>query len=783
MSKRIYLLAIVLPLSWILPCKGQDQLKSDPALQSFFEQHCLDCHSGGESEGGLDLTQLSTELIDAETMRRWVLVHDRVASGEMPPDGDQLQGDDKERFVKQLGGILHRADASYREVVLRRLNRLEYENTLRDLFDLPHVDIKEMLPEDAKAHGFDNIGEALSLSTEQMMVYLQAIDHVLDEAIGPLERPPTRVRTANLKKSSERVLGKLFRDEPDGVVLFSSDYSPSALKGFDIRQPGLYRFKIRARAFQSDQPMTLRVYAGDVIGNRGESWLAGYYDVAPGDQWTVIELEQRLETNGSIQVKTYRNGGHEKNASQTERSGILIGDVQCEGPIIDAWPLPGRVKFLGDVDPETATLEDAVAILNRFLPYAFRRTTKPEEAEPFANLTKQVLAEGRPWIEALRQGMKAMLVSPEFLFLEEPTREQISDFALASRLSYFLWRSMPDDELLSLAARGQLTQPQTLRGQVERLLNDPRAERFIEDFTGQWLDLYDIDFTEPDKHLFPEYDDVLRASMLAESRGFFREVLQNNLSVGNFLDADWTILNSRLAEHYGVPGVEGLHDRRVELPADSPRGGVMTQAAVLKVTANGTNTSPVLRGVWMLENVYGKPAPPPPAGVPAVEPDISGATTLREQLAKHRDVQSCAGCHDKIDPPGFALERFDPIGGWRDWYRSMGSGQQINDRFADSPINKVRVRYRKGLPVDASGVTPSGEAFEDFQEFKRMLAADRERMTHNLAEKLLAFGLGRATGFSDRPTLQTIVQKTAEDNHGFRTLIHEVVQSDAFRKP
>ena len=181
--------------------------------------------------------------------------------------------------------------------------------------------------------------------------------------------------------------------------------------------------------------------------------------------------------------------------------------------------------------------------------------------------------------------------------------------------------------------------------------------------------------------------------------------------------------------------------------------------------------------------MFGKPVPPPPASVPAVEPDISGATTLREQLAKHRDVQSCAGCHDKIDPPGFALERFDPIGGWRDWYRSMGTGEQIKDRFVDSPINKIRVRYRKGLPVDASGVTPSGEAFEDFQEFKQWLASDREQMVHNLAEKLLAFGLGRQTGFSDRPTLQNIVQKTAKENHGFRTLIHEVVQSDAFRKP
>ncbi len=273
--------AIALTLTWGFPASGQELLKSDPELQSFFKQHCLDCHSGDEHEGGLDLDSLSTELTDAEVMRRWVLVHDRVASGEMPPDGVQPPKAVRERFLNQLSETLHRADASYREVVLRRLNRLEYENTLRDLFDLPHVDIKEMLPEDAKAHGFDNIGEALSLSTEQMMVYLQAIDHVLNEALGPAQRPQTRVKSVNLKDSVQRALGNLFRDEPDGVVIFSSDYSPSVLKGFDLRQPGLYRFKINARAFQSERPMTLRVYAGDVIGNRGASWLAGYYDVAP----------------------------------------------------------------------------------------------------------------------------------------------------------------------------------------------------------------------------------------------------------------------------------------------------------------------------------------------------------------------------------------------------------------------------------------------------------------------------------------------------------------------
>ncbi len=762
---------------------GAEDAAFTAGLNAFFQQHCFQCHANGESEGGLDLSQLSTELTDAEVMRRWVVLYDRIAAAEMPPEGGDLGDAERQNVLARLGRSLHQADVSQREVVLRRLNRLEYENTLRDLFDLPHLEVKDMLPEDARAHGFDNIGEALALSTEQMMVYLRAIDYALDQALGPPEKPESRVRYSNLKESSQRVLGKLFREEPDGVVMFSSGYSPSAFRKFDIREPGVYRFKLRARTFQSDKPMVLRVYAGDVIASRRDRWLSGYYDIAPGDDWTEIEFEERLERYDSIKVVTYCNGGHEKNAQTTERPGILIGEAECEGPIIESWPPSSRVKLLGEVDPENATEEDAVAILSRFHTLALRRQTTTEELKPFADLTRHALQEGRTWMEALRYGVKAILVSPQFLFLEEPGHEHVDDFALASRLSYFLWRSMPDRRLLDLASRGELSRQETLRSEVERLLNDPKALRFIDDFTGQWLDLYEIDFTEPDKNLFPEYDDLLRSAMLAESRGFFAELLRENLSTEEFIDADWTILNSRLAEHYGVPGVEGLEYRRVQLPADSPRGGVITQAAVLKVTANGTNTSPVMRGVWMIENVFGKPVPPPPAGVPAVEPDISGATTLREQLDRHRNVASCAGCHNKIDPPGFALERFDPIGGWRDWYRSTGEGERIPDRFIDPPTNKVRVRYRKGPPVDASGVTPAGQPFTDFQAFKNLLASNPEQMAHNLAEKLLAFGLGRGTGFSDRADLKQIVEKSSKQGFGFRTLIHEVVQSEAFRAP
>ena len=756
------------------------------ALQKFLSTHCFECHDDLTTEGGLNLLELGFDLEDAEVLRKWVLVHDKAANSEMPPPQkrDSPEDHDLKKFLSTLGELLTRSDLSRKEVVLRRLNRLEYEYTLRDLFSLPRLNVKDRLPEDAKAHGFDTIGEALALSTEQMLVYLEAADFVLDSALGENKKPESRKRVSNLKTSTSRVLGKLFRETEEGVVMFSSRYSPSTFRGFDIDQPGLYRFTLRARPFQSDTKMTVRVYAGDVIASRRDRWLVGHYELDPGEKWTEIKFEEFLQRYDSVKIVTYRNGGHENDAKITTRPGVLVGDADCFGPIVETWPPQSRDVLLAGVNPGAAAADDAAAIFSRLAPRIFRRPTAEREIAPFSSLVRAALAEDRPWMEAFRIGMKAMLVSPEFLFLDEPGREKMPHFALASRLSYFLWKSAPDRKLLSLAAEGQLGTDSVLRQQVERLLNDPRANRFIEDFTGQWLDLYEIDFTEPDKHLFPEYDELVRAGMLAESRGFFKEILEKNLSTAHFVDADWTILNSRLAEHYGVAGIDGLEYRKVRLPPGSPRGGILGQAAVHKISANGTNTSPVLRGVWLQENFFGTPVPPPPANVPAVEPDITGATSLREILVKHSAEKACQGCHRKIDPAGFALERFDPIGGWRDWYRSMGEGERVlPDRFIDSPVNKVRVRYKKGLPVDASGKMPNSFAFDDFLAFKEKLAENPEFMTRTLTEKLLTYGIGRGMGFSDRSVIDKIVNESKQNGHGFRDLIHLVVQSSLFQAP
>ena len=345
-----------------------------------------------------------------------------------------------------------------------------------------------------------------------------------------------------------------------------------------------------------------------------------------------------------------------------------------------------------------------------------------------------------------------------------------------------MWSSLPDEQLLSLADRGELQKPEVLRAEVERMLSDPKSERFVESFTGQWLRLYDLDFTVPDQNLYPEYSQLLRQSMLGETHAFFREVLDHDHSVNDFIDSDFAMLNKPLADFYGIDNVKGLEVRRVQLPDDSVRGGLLTQASVLKVSADGTRTSPVLRGAWILKHLYGTPSPPPPPTIEAIEPDIRGATTIREQLAKHREHESCNRCHQKIDPPGFALESFDVIGAQRDWYRTRGSGKYVKvPRHPQAPLHYVQ--YRQGPDVDASGTMPDGRPFADIRDYKRLLLEDKTAMPRSLTRLLLTYSLGRQLGFSDRPQVERIVASVKAEGYGLRSLIHEIVQSRTFRQP
>jgi len=759
-----------------------DEISISEVTANFVTKHCHECHSGSAPEAGFSVEPLPRSLATNDSVRFWTQIHDRIARGEMPPKGaDQPSAIERSNFVTAASRALTRADTHTREVVLRRLNRIEYENTINDLFGIDSQ-LQNIVPEDASADGFDNNGDALAVSTELMQACLEAADSALDDVFGPDKEPPRVNLTFPLSQDVQGKIGTQFRQTEDGVALFDCGYCPSSFRTFISKVPGTYRVKIHAKAFQSNKPVTMSIHGGDVIVGRRPTHLVGHFDLSP-DRMTVIEFEDRIGFRDTFHPKPYGIGNSRRQNQEWPGPGIVIGDISVEGPL-EPWPPLSRTVLLGDLDVTQAGADDARRILTKLLPRAYRRQVSSEEVGLHLAHVTAALDAGRPFEEALRLGLKSVLCSPGFLFLEEPAdsgTSHITDEALASRLSYFLWSSQPDEPLLKLAAARKLHEPAVLRVEVERLLKDSKATAFTENFTGQWLDLRDISFTEPDRTLYPEFDELLKVSMVKETHRFFDEILANNRSLLEFVDSDWLILNERLAAHYEIEGVTGQEFRIVNRPPNSVRGGVLTQASVLKVTANGSNTSPVVRGVWLLENIMGEHVPPPPAGVPAIEPDIRGATTIREQLDKHRNIQACAVCHRKIDPPGFALESFDVMGAYRDWYRTVGDGERV-DKFIEKNAN-VRVRYRKGRDVDSAGTTAAGEAFSDIREFKRILLQDKDQIARGLTEKLLTYGLGRSLGFSDRETVQQIVSRVKNQNYGFRSLIHEITQSETFRRP
>jgi len=770
----------------IVAVAGLNPVYADTALNSelapFLKQHCSACHVGESAEGNLDLESYSVELSDAEIRRRWVFLHDRVATGEMPPESaDQPTAAERARFLTQLGQSLHSADLADREVVLRRLNRNEYTNTVRDLFGI-YVDVSRTLTDDSTESGFDNIGSTLSVSAEQLALYVEAADLVLDQVFGPARPPRTIDKTVNFA-TLPRGAGESERKLKDGVVLFSgAKFLP--MYDASLPSPGLYKVQMKVRAEQSETPVIMHVKGG----NTGQiaAHNAGFFEALPGKVTTIEFTDRAPERSDCFAIGLA--GGYpywKVDPDKYKGPGLFIGDISIQGPI-DEWTA-SRKRLLGDVDPANGTLTDVRAILLKLLPRAFRRTVDNNEAAPYVALAKQAMDDGKDFEPALRVALKGVLCAPEFLYLEERFEEDdsktvVNDPSVASRLSYFLWSSQPDKELLTLAARGELRKPDVLRAQVGRMLANAKSQRFVENFTGQWLRVRDIDFTVPDRRLYPEYNELLRRSMIDEPRAFFREILENDLSVQNFIDSNFVMINQPLAEFYGINGVIGLKIRRVPRPAGSVRGGVLTQASVLKVSADGTRTSPVLRGVWILNHLFGTPSPPPPPSVAAVEPDVRGATTIREVLAKHRADQSCNRCHRKIDPPGFALESFDVLGAHRDWYRTRDrSGKHVKRTL--HPHAPTSVQYRQGPDVDSSGVMPDGRPFADVRQYKRLLLEDETAMARSLTRLLLSYSLGRQVGFSDRPAVEEILASVKAEDYGLRSIIDEIVTSETFGGP
>jgi hypothetical protein len=420
---------------------------------------------------------------------------------------------------------------------------------------------------------------------------------------------------------------------------------------------------------------------------------------------------------------------------------------------------------------------DAVRLMSEFIRQAYRRPVKAGEVKRFVPVVQNALKLGNTFTDAMIAGYTAVLCSPGFIYLEEkPGR--LDDYEVAARLAFFLWNSPPDEELRRCADQHELRKPGSLRAQAERLLADPKSRRFVDAFTDYWLDLRKILATAPDANLYSDYylDDLLTESALEETRLFFAELLREDLPARDIVAADFAMLNERLAAHYGLPPVPGVALRRTPLPKDSPRGGIMTQAAVLKVTANGTTTSPVLRGAWIMERILGRKPPPPPPSVPALEPDIRGAVTIRQQLDKHRANETCKSCHAKIDPAGFALENFDVMGGWRDRYRSEADGTLVEGIARSGQ----KFAFHYALPVDASGELPDGRCFRDVRELKQLLLAEEKQLARNLVRQLAVYASGAPIHFADRETIEKILQRASSSGFGVRSLILELVQSDLF---
>lgn len=824
-------------------------------LRSFVTAQCVGCHNAKLRQGKLDLTSLPFDPASAENFAIWTKVHDRVRDGEMPPVSPAtLTKASRDAFVAALATPLIAADrarfATSGRAVIRRMNRQEYENTLRDLLEAPWLQIQDMLPEDGLAWKFNKSGQALDVSHVHMNQYLAAADYALREVLPKTMARPTPVKQRyysrdqnsffgqiRFPKTNERdaypvvgnaadlaVLHETGRRKPgdpksptreiEGVAVVCSSYEPIELRFNKFTAPVAGRYKLRLNAHtvwvgpeksekwwrpnpenisagRTDEPITLYSESPP-----RQQRLLGSFDVHP--KASVNEVEVYLLKGETIRVDAARffrsrpvaGGWRNPLATKEGQPAVSFRWLETEGPIVDAWPAAGHKLMFGELpwsvsDKGTAAFDakDAAAetrrLLAAFLKKAYRHPVPAGDVERFAKVADKAMAAGYSFTDAMISADTAVLVSPAFLNLDaKPGR--LDSYSLASRLAFFLWNTEPDTELRQAAERNQLQDPAILRAQTKRLLADPRSQRFVKAFTEYWLDLRKLNNTSPDESLYPDYylDDYLVESAGNETRAFFTEMLQKNLPARNLVSSDFAMLNERLADHYGIPGVKGAAIRLVPLPADSVRGGLMTQASVLKVTANGTTTSPVLRGVWISERILGRVVPPPPSGVPPLEPDTRGAKTIREQLAQHRSQAFCNSCHSRIDPAGFALENFDVAGGQRDKYRALAEGAKPAEGVGK---NGNPFRFHYALPVDPSATLPDGRTFANVRELKGLLLADERQIARNVASHLVTYSTGAPVRFGDRPQLEKILDQTKNNGYGTTALIDAIIQSELFR--
>ena len=764
-----------------------------PVVREFLERHCRDCHHGAEAEAGFDLDKLGLDPADPTAEKHWVRVFDRVHEGEMPPkDAERPAGAERDKFVAALGDELRTAraarDAATGRVRARRLTRREVERSLHAVLGVD-IPLAELLPEESRSGGgFTTTAEGQAISHFHLEAHLAAVDRALDEAFRRVLKPePPEQREFDARGVARTNPNRRCR-EPEmrrgQAVTWSSGLTfYGRLPATTARRDGWYRFAVTVSALKppesggvwctvntglctSSAPLLIPVTTFEATERprtiEFEAWLPKGHmlEIRPGD----VTLKKARFQGGQVGV----GEGEPQDVPGIAIDGLTMRQVHRGGDDDDV-----RALLIGDLPVKwskgggryvatKAPQADLEKLMRAMAERAFRRPVDDAELAKYVKIAATAYVQLDDFDEALRVGYRALLCSPRFLYLTE-SPGKLDDFAVASRLSYFLTGAPPDAQLLKLAAAGTLRDEQTLHDQTDRLLGGDGVKRFVADFAAEWLDLDQIDFTEPDGKLYPKFDAIVKQAMLTETHAYLEEMLRDDLGVARLIDADYTYLNGRLATYYGVQGVAGDELRRVSLTPETHRGGLLTHGAILKVTANGSNTSPVVRGVWISERILGTPIPPPPSAVPAIEPDIRGATTIREQLLKHRAQESCAVCHRKIDPPGFALENFDPAGQWRDRYLAF-----------------VGRKKTTGPKIDAGYVTADGREFADFVEFRELVAAEPRKPAANLVEKLLAYGTGAPISFADREVVEHIVNDAAATQYGFRSLVKAVVTSPVF---
>jgi mono/diheme cytochrome c family protein len=835
-------------------------------LVPFLKSHCLRCHGPAKQEGEFRVDrQLKTNFLDPTVKEKWGEVVNVLNSHEMPPEKEpQPATDDVARVVDWITQQMTKAELVRRDqvVVLRRLNREEYRNTIRDLVG---VDFDPAgFPQDPPAGGFDNNGKALTLSPLHTELYLEAARRILDRALVEGEQPPAikwRFEPETGSSDSNRV--RYGRNNAivnggnnpvrDGFKVLHHESWDKHLnaRDFKVEHAGEYIVRIRAagRVPSRDEVVesarkALAHRRDEQIGKnpQGKKWhdeqferdLAHFradrmYDYGPprlkliqalgGQPRTIAEFDvpAPVEKPGVYEIRTLmttESAGFTVEYAYSipkvlenfwfqshdvfARPELFVDWFEIEGPLVDSWPPSSHRKILFD-SPLANADERAYArvVLARFMRRAYRRPIADAEVDDKLRLFDQVRAESPSFVQAIKTPLTAVLVSPFFLYLTEPAvgdsnnspsvaaslsapsersvsgdnvkssgPRRLNDHELASRLSFFLWSTMPDDPLAQAADEGRLGKPAELAKQVERLLADPRSEALERNFASQWLGLREVGANPPAADLYPQYDRHLEVSMVGESLAFFREILRHDLNVMNFVGSDFVVINERLARYYGIDGVRGDEFRRVAVPTSVHRGGLVTQASILTITSNGTRTSPVKRGVWVMRNLLGTDPGLPVANAGDIAPKVPGIdkATVRKRLEIHRELPQCARCHSKIDPLGFALENYNAAGQWRD---QEGFGY------------KGRIE-RNDPVIDASSKLPDGTAINGVDSLRTELRAREDLFLNNLASKLLTYALGRELGVADQPTVKAAVAHCKKNQYTLRSLIHFIAASEAF---